>query len=144
MSTLSVNEQISKLLQDNWALTAPSKTQINWLTSRSKVGAWINNQSQKYCIACYSGQSKNKLVSAKAWRFDKNVIIDILLKGASFDALVVLRETLAKHVNEIIQAHATSTPDVLLITPVSESKVELDVYVRQVITINCIYIEETT
>jgi len=95
---------ISQLLQENWSLQSPAKTDIYW--ADTKVG-------KNFVIACYSPSGPVQAVplSREAWQKTEQVMVDILVKvTGTVDDACTLRETMRNEVYRITHLVELSTP----------------------------------
>jgi hypothetical protein len=103
---------ISKLLQENWSLLSPAKTDIYWADTKVEAMDWMK-VGKNFVIACYSPSGPVQAVplSREAWQKTEQIMVDILVKvTGTVDDACTLRETMRNEVYRITHLVELSTP----------------------------------
>lgn len=141
-------QAVSNLLQEHWSLNSLSKAQIDWLTTRFDVVAWLKNlKSNNVVVGCYGASGQEERISATATKTSDPVQVDVIVKGqGSLQANVTLRNTVYNYIKTLIvdNSSGAKTDGVDIVTSArNSSPVEIPEYARRVLTVNCQYLEGT-
>ena len=147
---MSVNaySALSTFLHNNWALSSPTKTQIDWLTLRHDVKNWIapnNTSSNNVMIGCFSSRSPPKRrISNNAFEVRDTVEVQVYVKNqGSMSANATLRDTVYNAVESLILANPNGVLGVNITDPYTDNSIEQPALAVTFATILCRYIEGT-
>jgi hypothetical protein len=144
----SVAENVSAVLHDNWSLSDPLKTSIEWGVKRVDVITWLKTSGKTYAIACYSpGLTAEKVIASNWWRVDETVTVDLCIKVSplNINDMLAKRTAMRNEILRIIHDKQNSITDVQFAYPVREPvQVEAENMLRLTILVNCVYFHKKT
>jgi hypothetical protein len=138
---LTASGTIKQLLQQQWSLTNPAASDIDWTDTKFDA-AGFPGAGKSFVIACYSptGPVQTEPLSREAWKKTEQVIVDIMVKitGSPEDACNT-RESMRGEVYRIIHASEFTVPGFVDVYPVREPyKVESGEWARLAIQFACV------